>query len=108
MLIKFGIGMSMGTEPAQNPPKPLLILVERVGRVGCRAHKMNKIESIQLPTVGCGSWFENPSVPTTDQVYSFNQVSSAILQSVVQSLQLPYFLRPQKHIFTLPDALERL
>jgi len=98
----------MGTEPAQNPPKPLLILVEWVGRIGCRVHKINKIESILLRPVGCGSWFENPSVPTTDRVYNFNQVSSTILQSVVKSLQLPYFLRPQKHIFTLPDAHERL
>lgn len=60
----------MGTEPAQNPHKPLLILIKRAGRVGCRVQKMNKSESIQLPTVGCGSWFENPSVPTTDRAIS--------------------------------------
>jgi len=32
----------MRTEPAQNPPKPLLILIKRVGRVSCRVQKWSK------------------------------------------------------------------
>ena len=62
------LGLSMRTEPAQNPPKLLLILIKRTGRVGSRVQKMNKFEYTQFPTVGCSSWFYNSSVPPTDRL----------------------------------------
>ena len=49
------IGLSMKTEPAQNPYKPQHTLIKQGGSGRFLGSKMDINESKQFPTVSCGS-----------------------------------------------------